>query len=103
MRRLPLRTVLAMTASAAMFNAYNAVPAFAQDAETIVVDEIITVGTRRDARSAKDLVAPVDIIGSDELLNQAPNDIADALRISVPSYNVNTQPISDAANDCASG
>ena len=97
MRRLPLRTVLTMTASATMFNAYNAVSAFAQDAEIAVVDEIITVGTRRDARSAKDLVAPVDIIGSDELLNQAPNDIADALRISVPSYNVNTQPISDAA------
>jgi len=101
MTNLSLRSVLALTASAAMFSAYGVMPANAQsdsNADNFVEDEIITIGTRRkDDRSAKDLVAPVDIIPATDLLNQAPNDIADALRISVPSFNVNTQPISDAA------
>jgi len=97
MTKLTLRAALALTASAAMLSAYGVEPVHAQDGP-VVEDEIITIGTRRkDDRSAGDLVAPVDVIPSTELLNQAPNDIADALRISVPSFNVNTQPISDAA------
>ncbi len=97
MIKLTFKSALALTASAAMLSAYGAETVHAQDGP-VVEDEIITIGTRRkDARSAKDVVAPVDIIPATELLNQAPNDIADALRISVPSYNVNTQPISDAA------
>lgn len=97
MTKLTLRAALALTASAAMLSAYGAEPVYAQDGP-VVEDEIITIGTRlKEARSAKDVIAPVDVIPSTELLNQAPNDIADALRISVPSFNVNTQPISDAA------
>ena len=74
-------------------------PAFAQpDAdEADSGDVIITVGTRRNARSATDTPAPVDVIGSDELLNQGDTDIQNILRTSVPSYNVNTYPIADAA------
>ena len=75
-----------------------ATPSYAQNSDlSVAEDEIITIGTRRQQRSAADVIAPVDVIPSTELLNQAPNDIADALRISVPSFNVNTQPISDAA------
>src|SRR3990167_3705947 len=60
-------------------------------------DVVITVGTRRAERSAADTPAPIDVINSSELLNQGDNDIQNILRTSVPSYNVNTQPISDAA------
>ena len=77
-------------------------PAFAQQtAEEDLADKdtdvVITVGTRRAERSAKDSPAPVDVVDSAELLNQGDNDIQNILRTSVPSYNVNTQPISDAA------
>jgi len=58
---------------------------------------VVQVGTRRAARSAADAPVPVDVVPGDELLNQATNDVADLLRTSVPSYNINTQPISDAA------
>lgn len=74
--------------------------ALAQDEGQLVddnVDVVITVGTRRDARSASNTPAPVDVISNDELLNQGDTDIQNILRTSVPSYNVNTQPISDAA------
>ena len=60
-------------------------------------DVIITIGTRRDARSAANTPAPIDVISTEELSNQGDTDIQNILRTSVPSYNVNTQPISDAA------
>jgi len=97
MHQFSLKSTLAMTASVAMLAGLIATPVHAQDSGFNVEDEIITIGTRRQARSAADVIAPVDVIPATELLNQAPNDIADALRIAVPSFNVNTQPISDAA------
>lgn len=95
-------TLLCATAGAALAAAlgFSAAPAFAQDEGQLAdkdVDVIITVGTRRSARSAGDTPAPVDVISADEVLNQGDTDIQNVLRTSVPSYNVNTQPISDAA------
>lgn len=71
------------------------VPSFAQSEEAI--EEIVTIGTRREARSAADTIAPVDIISANDIKDQASNDISDLIRTVVPSYQVNTQPISDAA------
>jgi iron complex outermembrane receptor protein len=58
---------------------------------------IVVTGTRQSDRSAADTVAPVDVVSGDELANHASSDIADALRTAVPSFNVNTQAIGDAA------
>ena len=69
----------------------------AEDAADSSSDTVITVGTRRAARSASDTPAPIDVIGSEEVLNQGDTDIQNIIRTSVPSYNFNTQPISDAA------
>jgi len=70
-------------------------PSFAQSEEAI--EEIITIGTRREARSAADTIAPVDVISANDIKDQAGTDISDLIRTVVPSYQVNTQPISDAA------
>ena len=81
-----------------------ATPAFAQDAETQIRTDsvsdapaIIVTGTRQSDRSAADTVAPVDVVSAAELSNNADSDIGNVLRVSVPSFNVGTQPISDAA------
>ncbi|MBT8114616.1 MAG: TonB-dependent receptor plug domain-containing protein, partial [Arenicella sp.] len=71
------------------------VPSFAQDESAL--EEIVTIGTRRAARSATDTPAPVDVISANDILDQASSDISDMIRTVVPSYQVNTQPISDAA------
>lgn len=71
--------------------------AFAQEGASSSEDVIVVTGTRRAARSAADSPAPVDVISAAELLDQADTDIQNILRTSVPSFNVNTQPISDAA------
>jgi len=97
MRKNLLTTSAILAGSIIAADMFYISAAHAQSDDTLALDEIVTIGTRRQARSASDVIAPVDVIPSTELLNQAPNDIADALRISVPSFNVNTQPISDAA------
>ncbi len=98
MKTLNLKSWLAVTASTAMVAGMIATPAYGQSADTSVNDdEIITIGTRRTQRSAADTPAPVDVISGGEFVNQASSDLTELLRASVPSYNVNTQPISDAA------
>ena len=67
---------------------------FAQDD---MIEEIITTGTRARARSVEDSPAPVDVLSADYFTNQGETDLSNLVRNIVPSYNVNAQPISDAA------
>jgi len=88
-----------LLAAAAMLVALSAgAPAFAQTAPSADEGDIVITGTRRAARSAADSPAPVDVISAAELLSQGDTDLQNVLRTSVPSFNVNAQPISDAAS-----
>ncbi len=72
--------------------------AYAEDAEAAgVVEEVVVVGSRRQDRSAADSPVPVDVIGGDEFRNLGDSDMDSLLAALVPSYNVNQEPISDAA------
>ena len=86
MQRFSLKSALAITASAAMLAGAMATPSYAQNSDlSVAEDEIITIGTRRkDDRSAKDVIAPVDVIPATELLNQSPNDLS-LIHISEPT------------------
>lgn len=100
MQNSSLKTWLALSASSLLL---AALPAHAQDQvdDTVVnaaEDVVITTGTRRALRSAADTPAPVDVISAVEFTTNAADDVQDLLRTAVPSYNVNTQPISDAAS-----
>jgi iron complex outermembrane receptor protein len=68
---------------------------FAQSDE--MIEEIVTTGTRRADRSATDSPVPIDVIAGTEFTQAASADVQDLLRTAVPSFDVNTQPISDAA------
>ena len=68
---------------------------FAQADEEI--EEIITTGTRREDRSAADSPVPIDVISGAVLSKNSSADVQDLLRTAIPSFDVNTQPISDAA------
>jgi len=68
---------------------------FAQ--EEGLIEEVITTGTRSRARSVEDSPAPVDVLTGDYFSDQGDTDLVNLIRNIVPSYNVNTQPISDAA------
>ena len=100
MQKLANKKWLALSASTLMLAALP-MHAHAQIADTTVnagEDIVITTGTRRAQRSAADTPAPVDVISGIELTSNAADDVQDLLRTAVPSYNVNAQPISDAAS-----
>ncbi len=62
-----------------------------------VIEEIVTTGTRRAARSVTDSAVPIDVISAEDMINQGATDMNSLLRGVVPSYNVNDQAITDAA------
>ena len=61
-------------------------------AETVAV-----VGTRAEPRSVTASPVPIDVIRAQDFVSQGDVDLTNQLRTVVPSFNVNTQPISDAA------
>jgi iron complex outermembrane receptor protein len=69
----------------------------AQEGADEVIEEIVTTGTRRAARSVTDSAVPIDVIGGEDFISQGNTDMDALLRGAIPSYNVNAQPISDAA------
>ncbi len=60
-------------------------------------EAIVVVGTRTEGRTVTASPVPVDVIPETELVSQGNNDLTNRIRTVVPSYNVGTQPISDAA------
>ena len=66
-------------------------------AQEPVVEEVIITGTRVADRSAADSPVPVDVISGSDFRVNGSTDVQDMLRTQAPSFNVNAQPISDAA------
>ncbi|MYI46082.1 MAG: TonB-dependent receptor [Gemmatimonadetes bacterium] len=58
---------------------------------------LVAVGSRAQPRTVTESPVPVDVIRTGELINQGDTDFANIIRNVVPSFNVNIQPISDAA------
>ncbi|OUL56517.1 TonB-dependent receptor plug domain-containing protein [Pseudoalteromonas ulvae] len=75
---------------------------YAEEESTTVVDKnvekIAVVGSRSAPRSIGDSPVPIDIIGGEELTKSGNTDMLEILKGSVPSLNVHTNPISDAAS-----
>ena len=65
--------------------------------EAIALAGIVAIGTRARPRTVTESAVPVDVIPRAEIINQGDTDFANLLRNVVPSFNVNIQPISDAA------
>ena len=61
------------------------------------IEEIVVVGTRARPRTVTESVVPIDVISADDIASQGDKDIADRMRNVLPSYNVNAQPVGDAA------
>jgi len=60
-------------------------------------DVIVVTGSRAEPRSITESMVPIDVIKVDDFENQGDTDLNNLLRTVAPSFNVNTQPISDAA------
>ncbi len=76
----------------------TALPALAQTANGAgLIEEVVTIGTRRSARAATDTAVPVDVFGPQEIESINSSDLTDVINTIVPSFNVSRQPISDGA------
>ena len=60
-------------------------------------EETVVVGSRARPRTVTASPVPVDVLSTTELTNQGSVNLQDQLRTVVPSFAVNTQPISDAS------
>lgn len=67
------------------------------DQEAIELEKMVIVGTRAKPRSILESAVPIDVVLSVDFVKQGGTDLPDLLRNLVPSYNVNAQPIADAA------
>ena len=60
-------------------------------------EETVVVGTRAQPRTVAESPVPVDVLSASDLVSQGAVNLQDQLRTIVPSFAVNTQPISDAS------
>ena len=98
----PLLYVLHIALAAFMFflpiaGAQEDVSDTSSDQEVLELEGMVIVGTRAKPRSVLESAVPIDVMRSDDFVKQGGTDLPDLLRNLVPSYNVNAQPIADAA------
>ena len=67
-------------------------------ADAEIVEEVVSIGTRRRARAAVDTAVPVDVFGPEEVGSVNSSDLIEVLNAIVPSFSVRRQPISDGAS-----
>jgi iron complex outermembrane recepter protein len=67
------------------------------EAKLVTLEAISALGSRGQPRSESYSAVPIDIISGAEFHDQGLTEVVDQLRTLVPSFNVNAQPISDAA------
>ena len=77
--------------------------AAAQDSSTqgssaTTLDTVSVLGSRTKPRTVSSSAVPIDIISGEEFRNQGATDALDQLKVLVPSFNVSTIPIDDAAS-----
>ncbi|WP_159817627.1 TonB-dependent receptor plug domain-containing protein [Colwellia sp. 20A7] len=91
-------TTLALAVSVALGTAPSYAAEKADSVKEEKVERIAVVGSRGAPRSVNDSPVPIDIIGGDELAKGGNTDMLELLKGSVPSLNVHSNPISDAAS-----
>ncbi|GGI80019.1 hypothetical protein GCM10007978_17270 [Shewanella hanedai] len=92
---------LSLAVSVALAGSLATSFAFAADEEGEKLDnveKIAVVGSRSAPRSIGDSTVPIDIISGDDIRKSGNSDMLEILKGAVPSLNVHSNPISDAAS-----
>ena len=67
-----------------------------ENGDPVRLESLVVVGSRAKPRSILESAVPIDVVSKDDFVKQGGADLTNLLRTLVPSYNINTQPISDA-------
>ncbi|MCM2335622.1 MAG: TonB-dependent receptor plug domain-containing protein, partial [Pseudomonas sp.] len=70
----------------------------AGDEGATTLETVSVLGSRTKPRTEASSAVPIDILGGEEFHTQPSVDVLDKLRTLVPSFNVSTVPIDDAAS-----
>ncbi|NRB41139.1 MAG: TonB-dependent receptor plug domain-containing protein, partial [Pseudomonadales bacterium] len=92
---LVINGLILSTAVLAQDSSPDSLSAASTDSDAI--EEVVVVGTRASPRSVTDSSVPVDVISANMLSKSGNTDMLELLKTSIPSFNINDQPISDAA------
>jgi iron complex outermembrane receptor protein len=96
--RLALAVIATLAASTAMpVLAQDSAPAPAAADKTTTLETVSVLGSRTKPRTEATSAVPIDILSGEEFHNQPAVDVLDKMRTLVPSFNVSTIPIDDAA------
>jgi iron complex outermembrane receptor protein len=68
-----------------------------EDSKVVSLEEFVVTGSRSSPRTVAESMVPVDLVSKVDLENQGETDLSSLIRNIVPSFSVNTQPISDAS------
>ncbi|MFD0740302.1 TonB-dependent receptor plug domain-containing protein [Lysobacter koreensis] len=71
--------------------------AAAADEPTTTLETVSVLGSRTKPRTESTSAVAIDILGGEEFHNQPSVDVLDKMRTMIPSFNVSTIPIDDAA------
>ena len=67
-------------------------------ADSEMLEEVITIGTRRKSQTTSDAIVPIDFYSAESIQSVSSSDLLDALGDNVPSLDVNRFPIADGAS-----
>lgn len=99
MKRLSGPAWLAITTGALAIGTLPGVASAQQEAGADEpLEEIVTIGTRREGRTAVDTAVPIDVFGQEELDSVASDDMLDIVKTLVPSFQVGRLPLNDGAS-----
>ncbi|WP_115718250.1 TonB-dependent receptor plug domain-containing protein [Gallaecimonas mangrovi] len=93
---LSLAVVMALSNASAFADDDDAAKAKAKGDDNTEV--IAVTGSRVAGRTAADSAAPIDIFSGQQIRQPSSNDMNEVIRRLVPSYNVETMPISDGSS-----
>ena len=88
----------ATTTTATQAQEPAATPAPAASDQPTTLETVSVLGSRTKPRTESTSSVPIDILGGEEFHNQPSVDMMDKMRTLVPSFNVSTIPIDDAAS-----
>ena len=98
MNKYSIPAWLAISTSVLALGALPATSVAQDDEADEALEEIVTIGTRRQGRTAIDTAVPIDVFNQEELDSVSSNDMIDVVKTLVPSFSVEREPINDGAS-----
>ncbi|WP_226643104.1 TonB-dependent receptor plug domain-containing protein [Microbulbifer variabilis] len=92
LKPLSLAIAVALAAPGTFAQEQGEEPSTADDR---TMEEVITTGTRKEGVSPTETLSPVDVVGGEELADQAGFDLTESLAKIAPSFNTQRFPIAD--------